>query len=158
MLTLKILRNVPTLDVRQLSYAQLDAADAIFADLKKARMRPYNECDSDPWRHILDARLLAEVFGITDEETHRAMQRLRELLCAEPSIAGTKDSKCSFAKDKTDAASRSVPYNYDDAIEANALAEQEEKLMFRYPPIYLPAHDDELEDESSLNEQQELDI
>ena len=128
MLSLSILQNVPTLEVRQLSDAQLAAADAIFADLKKARLKPYNECASDAWRHILDARLLAEVLGITDEETHQAMQRLREMLSEEPSITGTKQTSCCYKKDKKDAASRGVPYDYDDAAEAQALVMQQRRL------------------------------
>ena len=91
-------------------------------------MKPYNECANDAWRHILDARLLAEVLGITDEETHRAMQRLREMLSDEPSITGTKNKLCSFAKDKKDAEKRGVPYDYDDALEAQALAEMQAAL------------------------------
>ena len=136
MLSLGILPNVPTLDVRQLSDAQLAAADNIFADLKNARLKPYNECASDAWRHILDARLLAEVLGITDPETHQAMQRLREMLSDEPSITGTKASPCSFAQDKRDAASRGVPYDYDDALEAAALQHEQRTLEMR--GIYLP--------------------
>ena len=129
--------NVSTLDVRQLSDSQLKAADNIFADLKKARMLPYNECASDPWRHILDARLLAEVLGITDEETHQAMQRLREMLSDEPSITGTKVRPCSFSQDKKDAASRGVPYDYDDALEDEALKTQQ--LQLASVGIWLPA-------------------
>ncbi len=136
MLYLTTLQNVPTLDVRQLSDAQLKAADNIFDDLKKTRLLPYNECASDPWRHLLDARLLAEVLGITDPETHQAMQRLREMLSDEPSITGTKARRCSFAQDKKDAASRGVPYDYDDALEAKALARERRTLEMR--GIYLP--------------------
>ena len=128
MLYLTTLQNVPTLDVRQLSDAQLAAAAAIFGDLKEVRLKPYNECASDAWRHILDARLLAEVLGITDVETHRAMQRLREMLSDEPSITGTKNKLCSFAKDKKDAEKRGVPYDYDDVLEAQALAEMQAAL------------------------------
>ena len=138
-LSLGTLQNVPTLDVRKLTDAQLKAADNIFTDLKKARMLPYNECASDAWRHILDARLLAEVLGITDEETHRAMQRLREMLSDEPSITGTKDKPCSFAKDKKDAAKRGVPYDYDDALEEQALKTQQ--LQLKFAEIYLPANE-----------------
>ncbi len=127
-LKLTALKNVPTLDVRQLSDAQLAAADAIFADLKKARLKPYNECATDPWRHILDARLLAEVLGITDVETHQAMQRLRAMLSEEPSITGTKQTSCCYVKDRKDAASRGVPYDYDDAAEAQALVTQQRRL------------------------------
>ena len=137
MLYLTTLQNVPTLDVRQLSNAQLAAADNIFADLKNARLKPYNECASDAWRHVLDARLLAEVLGITDEETHRAMQRLREMLSDEPSITGTKARRCSFAQDKRDAASRGVPYDYDDALEEQMLATQQ--LQLASVGIWLPA-------------------
>ena len=137
-LVLTTLPNVPTLDVRQLSDEQLEVAEDIFADLKDARMLPYNECASDPWRHILDARLLAEVLGITDEETHRAMQRLREMLSDEPSIAGTKLEKnfCDFAKDKKNAEKLGVPYNYDDEAEAQALKAQQDAL--RVLEIWLP--------------------
>ena len=137
MLSLGTLKNVSTLDVRQLSDAQLKSADAIFADLKKVRLKPYNECASDAWRHILDARLLAEVLGITDEETHRAMQCLREMLSDEPSITGTNVRRCSFAQDKRDAASRGVPYDYDDALEAEMLATQQ--LQLASVGIWLPA-------------------
>ena len=136
-LSLGTLKNVPTLDVRQLSDAQLKAADAIFADLKNARLKPYNECASDAWRHILDARLLAEVLGITDPETHQAMQRLREMLSDEPSITGTKVRPCSFAQDRRDAASRCVPYDYDDALEEQMLATQQ--LQLASVGIWLPA-------------------
>ena len=135
-LQLTALKNLPTLDVRQLSDAQLAAADNIFADLKKARLKPYNECASDAWRHILDARLLSEVLGITDPETHRAMQRLREMLSDEPSITGTKQTSCCYEKDRKDAASRGVPYDYDDAAEAKALQCQQRALAMR--GIYLP--------------------
>ncbi len=128
MLYLTTLQTVPTLDVRQLSDAQLEAAAQVLAELKAYRMKPYNECASDAWRHILDARLLAEVLGITDEETHRAMQRLREMLSDEPSITGTKARKCSFAQDKKDAASRGVPYDYDDKAEVEALTSQRDDL------------------------------
>ena len=137
MLYLTTLQTVPTLDVRQLSDAQLAAAAAIFDDLKKVRLKPYNECASDAWRHILDARLLAEVLGITDVETHRAMQRLREMLSDEPSITGTKNKLCSFAKDKKDAEKRGVPYDYDDALEEQMLATQ--RLQLASVGIWLPA-------------------
>ena len=133
MLYLTTLQNVPTLDVRQLSDAQLKAADNIFAELKKARLKPYNECASDAWRHILDARLLAEVLGITDAETHRAMQRLREMLSAEPSIAGTKleENFCNLEEEREN-------HNLGGCAESDAadLATQQTKL--KGAGIYLP--------------------
>ena len=118
-------RDVATLDVRQLTDEQLAAADAIFAELKDARMLPYNECKADPWRHILDARLLAEVLGITDKETHKAMQHLREMLCAEPTIAGTKLEKnfCNLEKEREKFALGGCA-----EVDAKALATQQLKL------------------------------
>ena len=138
-LSLGGLKTIPTLDVRQLSDAQLETADNILAELKMARLRPYNECADDEWRHVLDARLLAEVLGITDPEIHKAMQKLRELLADEPSIAGDKEDVCSFEQDKKDAASRGVPYDYDDALEEQALKTQQ--LQLKFAEIYLPENE-----------------
>ena len=119
------LPSIATLDVRRLSTEQLAKADTIFAELKDARMLPYNECKSDPWRHVLDARLLAEVLGITDKATHKAMQRLREMLCAEPTIAGTKLEKnfCDLEEERVKFALGGCA-----AVDAEALAAQQLKL------------------------------
>lgn len=135
-LTQTTLPNVPTLDVRQLSDAQLGAAAQVLADLKAYRMKPYNECADDAWRHILDARLLSEVLGITDAATHQAMQTLRELLSIEPSIAGTKKARCCYAADRKKAVRSGVPYAYDDDVEARALSAMQAELAGR--GIYLP--------------------
>ena len=121
-LTLKTLLNVPTLDVRKLSDAQLEAAERIFADLKHARMLPYNECRYDAWRHILDAWLLTEVLGITNPAVHKAMQKLRTMLCQEPSIAGDKDSIADLAAEAEE-------HGYAD--DAEALATQQLALQMR---------------------------
>ena len=123
--SLKHLPTIPTLDVRELTPEQLDAAKVIFDELKDARMLPYNECKADPWRHILDARLLAEVLGITDKETHKAMQHLREMLCAEPTIAGTKLEKnfCNLEAEREKFALGGCA-----EVDAKALATQQLKL------------------------------
>ena len=121
-MTLKTLKHVPTLDVRKLSDAQLEAAERVFADLKHARMLPYNECRYDAWRHILDALLLTEVLGITNPVVHKAMQKLRTTLCQEPSIAGDKDSIADLAAEAKE-------YGYAD--DAEALATQQLALQMR---------------------------
>ena len=94
------LLQMPTLDVRCLSDEVLANAERIFHDLKHKRMLPFNEADHDPVRHELDRRLLNEVLDITSEDAHNAMQRLRELLCAEPSIHGGKKSRCDLEKER----------------------------------------------------------
>ena len=93
------LLQMPTLDVRCLSDGALANAERIFHTLKHQRMLPFNEADHDPVRHELDRLLLSEVLDITSEDAHNAMHRLRELLCAEPSIHGGKKSRCDLKKE-----------------------------------------------------------
>ena len=90
------LETLPTLDVRELSDEALANADAIFERLKYKRMLPVNECAHDPVRKELDRCLLTEVLGITSDNVLASMQTLREMLCAEPSIHGGKQSKCDL--------------------------------------------------------------
>ena len=90
---------MPTLDVRCLSDEALANAERIFHTLKHQRMLPFNEADHDSVRHELDRLLLSEVLDITSEDAHNAVHRLRELLCAEPSIHGGKKSQCNLEKE-----------------------------------------------------------
>ena len=93
------LLQMPTLDVRCLSYEALANAERIFHELKHQRMLPFNEAAHDPVRQELDRLLLTEVLNITTEDAHNALHRLRELLCAEPSIHGGKKSLCNLEKE-----------------------------------------------------------
>ena len=95
----KTLRSLPTLDVTRLKPSQLAAAQEIFQELKHERMLPFNEMMDDPVRQELDRRLLSEVLGFgkdTHPEVHEGIDLLRAKLCAEPSIFGTKNSKCDL--------------------------------------------------------------
>ena len=124
--------TVATLDVRELTDEQLAKADEIFAELKESRMLPYNESVRDKWRHVLDARLLSEVLGITDEATHRAMQSLREMLCAEPTIAGTKKETCNLEAERK-------KYNLGGSAEVDAKALATQQLKLEMAGIWLPS-------------------
>ena len=93
------LLQMPTLDVRCLSDEALANAERVFHTLKHQRMLPFNEAAHDPVRHELDCLLLNKVLNITTEDAHNAMHRLRELLCAEPSIHGGKKSRCNLEKE-----------------------------------------------------------
>ena len=95
----KNLLQMPTLDVRCLSDEALANAERIFHALKHQRMLPFNEADHDPVRHKLDHLLLTEVLNITTEDAYNAIHRLRQLLCAEPSIHGGKKSRCDLEKE-----------------------------------------------------------
>ena len=97
MLSQLTLYTLPTLDVRSLSADALENADRIFDAMKHQRMLPFNESDRDPVRHELDRWFLKAVLGITSEDVHAAVGRLREKLCAEPSIHGGKKSRCDLA-------------------------------------------------------------
>ncbi len=92
----KTLETLPTLDVRELSDGALANAESIFERLKYKRMLPVNECAHDPVREELDRSLLTEVLGITSDNVLESMQTLREMLCAEPSIHGGKQSTCDL--------------------------------------------------------------
>ena len=93
---LTLLRSMPTLDVRQLDQTALQNAERIFEEMKHKRMLPFNQMFEDVVRQELDQRLLSEVLGISEEaqpEVHAGLGRLRERLCAEPSIHGGKQSR-----------------------------------------------------------------
>ena len=94
------LLQMPTLDVRCLSDEALANAERVFHTLKHQRMLPFNEAAHDPVRHKLDRLLLTEVLNITTEDAYNAIHRLRELLCAEPSIHGGKKSRCNLEKER----------------------------------------------------------
>ena len=96
MLSQLTLYTLPTLDVRSLSADALANADQIFDAMKHKRMLPFNESDRDTVRHELDRWFLKAVLGITSEDVHAAVHRLREKLCAEPSIHGGKKSRCDL--------------------------------------------------------------
>ena len=74
-------------------------AKRIFEEIKYKKMLPFNQMDEDTVRHELDRRLLSEVLGFTEDthpEVHAGIYRLRERLCAEPSIHGGKKSRVVF--------------------------------------------------------------
>ena len=94
--SLKVLESIPTLDVRQLDQAALQNAECIFEEMKHKRMLPFNQMFEDMVRQELDERFLSEVLGIcesTHPDVHAGLHRLREQLCAEPSIHGGKQSR-----------------------------------------------------------------
>ena len=87
--------NIATLDVRQLSDAQLAAAVAIFDDLCRERMLPANEAYRDPVRHEIDRRFLVDVLGLGEESVEQ-FAILRNQWCAEPTVTGTKKTGIQF--------------------------------------------------------------
>ncbi len=96
---LTLLHSMPTLDVRQLDQAALQNAERIFEEMKHKRMLPFNQMFEDVVRQELNQRLLAEVLEIADAthpDVYAGLHRLRERLCAEPSIHGGKQSRVTL--------------------------------------------------------------
>ena len=93
---LKLLRSMPTLDLRQLDQTALQNAERIFEELKHEKMLPFNQMFEDTVRQELDRRLLSEVLGICESahsDVYAGLHRVRERLCEEPSIHGGKQSR-----------------------------------------------------------------
>ena len=109
MMALTTLGTLPTLDVTALTETQLVEAEAIFNTLKHEKLLPFNECDHDPKRHALDQRVL-ELLGITDPAIHDAMKTLRIKLSREPSIQGTKQSKCNLKAELARLKRKGLPF------------------------------------------------
>lgn len=103
------LETLPVLNVSALSAEQLDAAVAIFDDLKSKDMKPIHEIDSDEARHELDRRLATEVLGFPGDfsDSGGPLDVLRMKLAAEPSIKGGKKNDASESEE-----------GWEDALEA----------------------------------------
>ena len=86
--------SMPVLNVETMSNAQVEQANAIFEDMKRRQMLPFNEAHRDEVRKELDYRLVVDVLGMPSELIP-SLDALREKLCAEPSIHGGKRSKAS---------------------------------------------------------------
>ena len=89
--TVTAIPNIPTLDWRQLTAAQLQAAAQIYDDLGQERMLAANEAYRDPVRQELDRRLLVEVLGLDDAAVEQ-LAILRNQWCMEPTVTGGKST------------------------------------------------------------------
>ncbi len=87
--TVKVIPNIPTLDVTRLDAIRLEAAVQIYDDLCQEKMLPANEAYRDPVRQKLDRRLLTEVLGL-DADAVAQLAILRNQWCREPTVAGAK--------------------------------------------------------------------
>ena len=81
--------SLPVLDFRTLSDAQLDTAQEIFDDFHERDLMPAYLADADPNRAFLDRRVICDLLGF-DHDTYRAVRRLAQKWCAEPSVHGGK--------------------------------------------------------------------
>jgi hypothetical protein len=87
-----------TLDVRQLSDDQHQAARDAFDALANERFLPFDQINEDAARAELDRRLLVEVLGLSPDlcAAGGPMERLRVKLAAEPQIHSDKRTRVVF--------------------------------------------------------------
>ncbi len=83
------LPSLVTLDVRQLSDAQLQRAQAIFEDFRERELLPANEAYHDETRQALDKAVLIDLLGLP-EDILDPLALLRLQWCQEPTVHGGK--------------------------------------------------------------------
>jgi len=86
------LATLPVLEVTALSAEQLQRAAQIFDETCQLPLKPVHELDIDENRKTLDRRFYGEVLGLPDSilADGGPLDILRQKLCREPSIRGSK--------------------------------------------------------------------
>jgi len=86
------LDTLPVLDVTALSAEKLQQAAQIFDETCQLPLKPVHELDIDENRKTLDHRFYDEVLGLPDSilADGGPLDILRQKLCREPSIRGSK--------------------------------------------------------------------
>ena len=94
-ITVTKLPDLPVLDTRTLSGAQLDHCRTIFDSLKDREFLPANEAYRDETRKALDRRLLFGAASVLqlDPGLEEGLDLLRKQWCAEPSVHGGKSTR-----------------------------------------------------------------
>ena len=96
--TITSIPNIPTLDVHTLTENQIEAAKAIFDELKDRKFLPFDQIDEDSARAELDRRLLVDVLQLPEwlTDTGGPLELLRQKLAKEPQVHGGKKSRVVF--------------------------------------------------------------
>ncbi len=88
-LTRSAANEVITLDLRTISDQQLSVGEMIFDEFCKLEFMPAYLADADLNRRDFDRAVICDLLGF-DDATFRAVRRLAEKWCAEPSVHGGK--------------------------------------------------------------------
>ena len=86
------LPSLLTLDVRELTAAQLARAKAVFDGFAERDFLPANEAWRDETRQALDRAVLIDLLGLP-EDVLEPLAVLREQWCAEPTVHGGKGTR-----------------------------------------------------------------
>ena len=88
-ITVSGMDNLPTLDLRALTDAQLDTAQKIFDEFRELELQPAYLADADANRALLDRRVVCDMLGF-DAAVYEGVRMLAAKWCAEPSVHGGK--------------------------------------------------------------------
>ena len=88
-MTVSAMDSLPLLDFLDLSGEQLATSESIFNEFRDKDFQPAYLADADPNRALLDERVVCELLGF-DKDIYRAVRRLSQKWCAEPSVHGGK--------------------------------------------------------------------
>ena len=88
-MTVRLAATLPVLDFRALSDNQLAVAERIFDEFRELELQPAYLADADANRALLDRRVVCDLLGL-DDAVYRAVRRLAQKWCAEPSVHGGK--------------------------------------------------------------------
>ena len=87
--TISAMPELPVLDLRSLTDAQLDTAREIFEEFRDKELLPAYLADADPNRALLDRMVMCDLLGFEDA-VYQGVRRLSAKWCAEPSVNGGK--------------------------------------------------------------------
>ena len=88
-MSISTIPNLPVLDFRALTDAQLATAQEIFEEFRDKELMPAYLADADQNRALLDKRVICDLLGF-EESVYAGVRRLAAKWCAEPSVHGGK--------------------------------------------------------------------
>ena len=88
-ITVSGMDNLPILDLRALTDAQLATAQEIFDEFRELELQPAYLADADINRALLDRRVVCDMLGF-DDSVYEGVRMLAAKWCAEPSVHGGK--------------------------------------------------------------------
>ena len=88
-ITVSGMDNLPILDLRALTDAQLATAQEIFDEFRDLELQPAYLADADANRALLDRRVVCDMLGF-DDSVYEGVRMLAAKWCAEPSVHGGK--------------------------------------------------------------------
>ena len=87
--TIRSIESMPVLDFQTFTDEQFEVAESIFEDFRDKELMPAYLANLDSNRRDLDHAVICDLLGF-DNDTFRAVRRLTEKWCAEPSVHGGK--------------------------------------------------------------------